>query len=106
MTAEQRKYLRHQAYMHATIVVPGHRTFPTCIVREISPGGARLEVDPNWILPRGFWLFIAGDTSMRYCLVRWREERKVSVDFQADQKSMWIDRARDSVGSVPHRARI
>jgi hypothetical protein len=94
------------AYMHAMIVVPGHRTFPQCVVREVTPQGARLEVDRNWILPRDFWLFIAGDAHVRYCTLWWRDGGSVEVNFQSGQRNSWLRNSCSRNKQLPHRARV
>jgi hypothetical protein len=94
------------AYMHAMIVVPGHRTFPPCIVREVTPQGARLEVDSNWILPRDFWLLIAGDAYVRYCTLRWRHGESVNVNFKSGQRSSWLPTGSGCSKRLPDRARV
>ena len=67
--AERRKdEPRLTAYMPAKIIVPGKVSEAPCIVRQISPAGAQLHIDVNWILPRSFWLRLVGDPRIDRCL--------------------------------------
>ena len=55
--AEKRKsHPRLEAYMQARIIVPGKTSEAPCVIRQISPAGAQLEIAPGWILPHSFWL--------------------------------------------------
>jgi hypothetical protein len=106
MTSENRKLQpRLPAYMAAKIVVPGQRAFPRCVVRQISPAGAKLEVNSNWVLPSRFWLHIDGDTRMHYCVVVWMDGTNVGVDFRPDQRSTWWKQSRE-LNQLPHRDRV
>jgi hypothetical protein len=105
-TAEKRQHQpRLNAYMPVNIVVPGQKSPAACAVREISPAGARLEIDQGWILPKYFWLRIVGDTGLHQCRVAWREGKTVGVEFPV--KSSWWEHCRAAVnGQLPNRARL
>jgi hypothetical protein len=96
---------RLSAYMPAKIIVPGQACPAECIIRQISPAGAQLQVDTAWILPPTFWLRIIGDTSMYHCTVMWRDGRKIAVDFGNDRSSWWAN-SHGVVKQLPNRARI
>jgi hypothetical protein len=94
---------RHQprilAHMAAHIV-PGRSVL--CTVREVSPTGARLRLDGDWILPRGFWLRLVGDVQMHYCAVTWTGGGAVGVEFRPDQRSSWWHG--QNIAQLPHRS--
>jgi hypothetical protein len=67
---EKRQYNpRLPVHMEARVISQGRGSPAPCVVREISPAGARLEVDENWALPKAFWLRITGDSCMHFCTV-------------------------------------
>ena len=105
--AEKRKdQPRIAAYMPARIIVPGKVSEAGCIVRQISPAGAQLDIDPGWILPQSFWLRLVGDTRMHVCSVVWREGEHVGVEFRADQRSSWWNRHQQPAKQLPTRDRL
>lgn len=56
-----------------------------CRVRDMSPGGARLEFPPRQDLPEAFELHVAGDP-VRYCERAWIRKNLVGVRF-VDKKA-------------------
>src|SRR6185503_7049800 len=84
------------AYMPAQMLVPGQDAPTPCIVREVSPSGAKIEVKGHSVVPRAFWLQIEGDTRLHLCNVAWINEEFVAVDFRPDQRAAWTMRPCDS----------
>lgn len=77
---ESRKFGRRRALIHAFIVNKcGHRL--PCIVRNISVGGALLEVDEPKHVPNRFKLVIDADSFEADCDIRHRTEHGVGVFF-------------------------
>jgi hypothetical protein len=106
-TAEKRQdQPRLAAYMPAKVIVPGQVSPAECIVRQISPAGAQLQVDSSWILPRTFWLKIIGDTGMYHCNVIWRDGWQLGVEFRDDDRSSWWTQSHGMVKQLPNRNRI
>ncbi len=80
--AERRQFGRRQTYVHARINARGRPSVP-CIMRDISAGGALLEVEhPQW-LPSRFRLRIEADGTEADCEVVRRTEDAVGVRFLA-----------------------
>ena len=52
-----------------------------CVVRNLSPGGACLEVESQHGIPDDFDLMVAADGSLRKCLVAWRSGNQIGVTF-------------------------
>jgi hypothetical protein len=84
---------RLPAHMEARIISPGRGSPAPCVVREVSPAGAKLDVDKDWALPKAFWLRISGDSCMHFCTVAWREGDSVGVQFTAGDYRAWWDHA-------------
>ena len=77
---EKRQFGRRTTSLHAWIIVPGRPKLP-CIVRNISVGGALLELDlPSW-LPYNFRLLIDTSNFASDCEIRHHGPRSVGVRF-------------------------
>lgn len=77
---EIRRFGRRRALIHAFIMNDkGHRT--ACIVRNISDGGALLEVEEPKQIPHHFQLLIEADGFEADCDIRHRVEHAVGVYF-------------------------
>ena len=92
--------------MKARIIVPGQVAPAPCKITNISPAGARLQIETQWILPRSFWLRIVGDASLHYCMMVWRKGEEVGVDFRPDQRAQWWKQSQELNNRLPHRARF
>jgi hypothetical protein len=64
----------------ATVVFDGGRRQLQCIIRNLSPGGAKLEVPSVTGLPNTFDLVLPG-MRPHGCRVAWRALREVGVQF-------------------------
>ena len=92
------------ASMVASIVAPGQLRPAPCVVQEVSPEGARLRLDENWIIPKLFWLRIEGDARLHYCKVAWRSGKALGVEFPREQDQWWSKFCdRDRINKRPMR---
>lgn len=77
---ERRQFGRRQESAHGWIVVEGRPRFP-CMVRDISKGGARIDVDhPSW-LPFRFRLIVESQRLDTDCEIRHQQKTSVGVMF-------------------------
>jgi hypothetical protein len=53
-----------------------------CVVRNLSAGGAALDVTSPLGIPQQFTLVVAVDHSSRLCQVIWRKEKRIGVTFR------------------------
>jgi hypothetical protein len=53
-----------------------------CTVRDLSPGGACLEIESPVGIPDSFSLSIRGEFEARKCHVTWRKARRIGVQFR------------------------
>lgn len=71
---------------------PRHRVFKSgiisfdgagidCTVRNVSDGGAQLEVASLQGIPQSFKLAIAADNFLRRCRMVWTTNRRIGVTF-------------------------
>jgi PilZ domain len=73
--------LGQRVYKTAHIAFKNHRATINCVVRRLSHGGACLEVESPIGIPESFDLIFDSDKVVRPCLVTWRAEKRVGVEF-------------------------
>jgi hypothetical protein len=78
---EKRASPRHRVLKQGTIAFRGGGGID-CMVRNLSQGGARLEVATPFGLHGSFTLVIATDHFMRDCHTVWSIEKRVGVAFE------------------------
>lgn len=69
---------RRTALKSGRIVYPGGSV--ECKLRNISDGGARLEIGGQQLLPHTFELHVSG-MPVRQCSLRWAKDTLVGVQF-------------------------
>jgi hypothetical protein len=69
---------RRTALKSGRIVYPGGSV--ECKLRNISDGGARLEIGGQQLLPHTFELHVTG-MPVRHCSLRWAKDNLVGVQF-------------------------
>jgi hypothetical protein len=77
---EKRTQPRHRVLKHATLTFDGGGGVE-CTVRNLSPGGARLDVANPFGLPQSFTLFIETDRFLRRCRPVWCSDSRIGVAF-------------------------
>jgi PilZ domain len=77
---EKRTAPRHRVLKHGTLTFSGGGGIE-CMVRNISLGGARLEVANPFVLPPSFTLAIEADQFMRRCHPVWCSDTRIGVAF-------------------------
>jgi hypothetical protein len=97
---------RRPTYIAAQIIMPGQVSSVPCVVREISPAGARLDIDAAWIMPRSFLLRMEGNTCMHSCTVVWRNGLDVGVKFAPGRDKTGWQSSQGIPNQMPNPARI
>lgn len=77
---ENRKSVRHRVFKAATIAF-NRAAGISCTVRNISDGGACLDIASPVGIPCDFDLHIASEPGGRRCRVVWTTERRMGVAF-------------------------
>jgi len=77
---ENRKTQRHRVFKAATIAF-NRAAGISCTLRNISDGGACLDVASPLGIPPDFDLHIASDPAARHCRIVWKTERRIGVAF-------------------------
>jgi PilZ domain len=76
---EKRKHPRTELDEPAYISSGG--SVMSCVVRNMSPGGAAIDVDRPAYVPQRFRLVIARDSSVRDCRVVWMQQGRIGLAF-------------------------
>jgi PilZ domain len=53
----------------------------SCMVRNISPEGAAIDVDNPAFIPQRFRLVIASDRSVYQCRIAWIQKNRIGLTF-------------------------
>jgi hypothetical protein len=80
MTAEKRNNVRPRQLKAGTIAF-NRAGGISCMVRNLSPKGACLEVTNQVGIPDQFELLIDHDHLRQSCRVAWRREKRIGVEF-------------------------
>jgi hypothetical protein len=78
---ERRKGSRQRVLKAGEITFAGHGAAINCTVRNVSDGGASLEVESPIGIPDEFDLVLTGDHTTRHCKVVWRKAKRIGVQF-------------------------
>ena len=76
---EKRTAQRHRVFKGGTITFENRGI--SCTVRNMSEGGAAIDLDAPVTLPQSFTLSIARDNLVRNCRAIWRNERRIGIAF-------------------------
>lgn len=80
MTEDNRKTVRPRQLKAGTIAF-NRAGGISCMVRNLSPKGACLEVANQIGVPEQFELLIESDHLRQNCRVAWRREKRIGVEF-------------------------
>jgi hypothetical protein len=78
---EKRKHPRTEIEEAAYVSSGG--SVMSCVVRNISPEGAAIDVDNPAFIPPRFRLVIAKDSSVYECKTIWIQQNRIGVAFAA-----------------------
>jgi hypothetical protein len=82
---ERRAQVRHKTFMKGRIYFNNRLSSMDCILRDITPGGSRLEISDSVALPDVFELFIPSRNEYFNARVEWRKEGRVGVSWSPEQ---------------------
>jgi hypothetical protein len=82
---EKRKYPRTEIDQPAYVSSDG--SIMSCVVRNISPEGAAIDVENPAFVPEHFRLVMANDSSVRECRIAWIQQNRIGVTFAAPPQS-------------------
>ena len=91
---KDRQSIRSKSLLRARILLHNRQVTFDCVVRDISSRGAKLEMDPSFVLAQEFELDVPQRSAILHCEVRWRRGTTVGVQFK--------EAAKRSLRSAPH----
>jgi PilZ domain len=80
MMIEKRAAQRHRIFKGAIITFEGLGV--ACTVRNVSSGGAAIDLDGRVLLPPSFTLSISCDHVVRKCRTVWRDDKRIGLAFE------------------------
>jgi len=78
---EKRKYPRTEINEPAYVSSGG--SVMSCMIRNISPQGAAIDVENPAFVPPSFKLVIAKDSTVHECQIIWIQKNRIGVIFAA-----------------------
>jgi hypothetical protein len=78
---ERRKHPRTEVNQPAYVSAGG--SVMSCMVRNISPEGAAIEVENPAFVPARFRLVMARDSTVHDCRVAWIQKNRIGLTFVA-----------------------
>jgi PilZ domain len=79
---KERHSVRSRSLLRATIRFYNRNVTMDCLVRDISPTGAKLELEGASILPREFELAVPQRSAVYPCELKWRRQNAAGVRFK------------------------
>ena len=83
---EKRKYPRTEINEPAYISSGG--SVMSCVVRNISPEGAAVDVENPAFVPPDFRLVMASDSSVYECKIAWIQRKRIGISFVATPQDL------------------
>ena len=78
---EKRKHQRSEVNEPAYVSADG--SVMSCMVRNISPEGAAIDIDDPAFVPARFRLVMSGGAVVRECQVAWLRDKRTGLTFVA-----------------------
>jgi hypothetical protein len=78
---ERRKYPRTEVNQAAYVSAGG--AVMSCVVQNISPEGAAIEIENPSFVPTRFRLVMANDGFVRECSIAWIQKNRIGLTFLA-----------------------
>ena len=100
---------RKRNYKAGIASYQNHTLTLDCVVRDITPGGAKLKFETGTVVPDRFRLTIPMDGIKVDCEVKWRDDLEVGVAFLSDMQTDMRNYRKQSVDVgyvVPRKSRI
>jgi len=82
--ANRREQFRRTVLKGARIFFNERQSTLNCRVRDLTAGGARLDLATQQLLPHEFELQVSGSPSLQRCGLRWAHGNFVGVRFLCD----------------------
>jgi hypothetical protein len=77
---ERRAEARRRVLLTGKLVYAGNSYSANCTIRDLTPRGARIAIDPQAVSDDPFLIVVRQATAYESCTV-WRDEREVGLSF-------------------------
>jgi PilZ domain len=84
---DHRSVTRARAFLKAQIRFNNGMSTMDCLIRDLSEGGARLQISDSVALPSSFELYIPKRDETRRAILHWRNSEEIGVGFQGSSLS-------------------
>ncbi len=79
---DHRAATRARAFLKARIIFNNGMSTMDCVVRDLSDGGARLQITDSVALPSRFDLYILKKDETRRASLQWRTSEEIGISFE------------------------
>ena len=79
---DHRSATRARAFLKAQIRFNNGMSTMDCVIRDLSDGGARLQISDSVAIPNSFELHIPKRDETRRAILHWRTSEEMGVGFQ------------------------
>jgi hypothetical protein len=79
--ANRRKYRRQRVLKEGKITDSEMHCLANIVIRDLSEGGARVQLSAVQFLPDNFGLYIVGERLLYPAVARWRKEKTLGIQF-------------------------
>jgi PAS domain-containing protein len=97
---ERRQEHRSRTLRSGKIIFNNRRSVLDCLVRNMSDGGACLQVNSTAGIPLIFELVVDGDGASRQCQLVWMSETRAGIEFR-DRNATHDDRDANATDTMP-----
>jgi hypothetical protein len=99
LRADQRTKQRNLTFKFGVITFGSDRRL--CVVKNISPTGAMIELENTTEIPDEFTLAIEADAFTRVCRIAWKKPEQIAVNFDSSRRDVGV--VRDERRQTPRR---
>src|SRR6266702_5881882 len=90
LTADRRTKQRNPTFKFGVITFGSDRRL--CVVKNISPTGAMIELENTIEIPDEFTLAIEADAFTHVCRVAWKKPKQIAVNFDSSRRDVRVVR--------------
>jgi hypothetical protein len=90
LRADRRTKQRNQTFKFGMITFGSDRRL--CVVKNISPTGAMIELENTLEIPEEFTLAIEADAFTHVCRVARKRPKQIAVNFDSSRRDLGVDR--------------
>src|ERR1700730_18324243 len=88
--ADRRIKQRNPTFKFGVITFGSDRRL--CVVKNISPTGAMIDLENTLEIPDEFTLAIEADSFTHVCRVAWKMPKQIAVNFDSSRRDLGVDR--------------